>query len=175
MKAKMLQTELIASPLWDVEPDWTDIAARAAKAAITASSQADLLIRDLLLEVSVKLSDNAEVQTLNKAYRGKDKPTNVLSFPQIQPDLLETLANTDDGEALLGDIILAFETCRDEAVAKHISLSTHVTHLIVHGTLHLLGYDHENETDAGVMENIEINALATLAIANPYAEQAQSR
>jgi probable rRNA maturation factor len=175
MKAKMLQTELSASPPWESEPEWTNLAARAAKAAIAASSHADIMVRNFAIEISVKLSDNEEVQTLNKAYRGKDKPTNVLSFPQIQPDLLETLANTDDGDALLGDIILAFETCRDEALAKDISLSNHVTHLIVHGTLHLLGYDHENETDAGVMENIEINALATLGIANPYAEQAQSR
>ena len=175
MKAKMLQTELIAAPLWENELDWTDLAAKAAKAALTASSHADLLARDFAIEISVKLSDNAEVQALNKAYRGKDRPTNVLSFPQIQPDLLETLANTDDGEALLGDIILAYETCRDEADAKNISLSNHVSHLIVHGSLHLLGYDHENETDAGMMENIEINALATLAIADPYAEQAQNR
>lgn len=175
MKAKMLQTEMIVCPPWDEKAEWTDLAARAAKAAITASSHAAIISRNFAIEISVKLSDNDEVQTLNKAYRGKDKPTNVLSFPQIQPDLLETLANTDDGEALLGDIILAFETCRDEALAKDIPLSRHVTHLIVHGTLHLLGYDHENEADAGVMENIEINALATLAIANPYAEQAQNR
>ena len=168
----MLQTELTASPLWDNEQDWTDLAARAAKAAITASSHADLLARNFEMELSVKLSDNAEVHSLNKAYRGKDKPTNVLSFPQIQPDLLETLANTDDGEALLGDIILAYETCRDEAVAKNISISTHVSHLIVHGSLHLLGYDHENEIEAGLMENCEIKALATLGIANPYSEQA---
>jgi probable rRNA maturation factor len=175
MKAKMLQTELIASPLWENEQDWTDVAARAAKAAIAASSHGDLLSLNFAIELSVKLSDNAEVQSLNKAYRGKDKPTNVLSFPQIQPDLLETLEDTDDGEALLGDIILAYETCWDEAAAKNISISTHVSHLIVHGSLHLLGYDHENEVDAGVMENCEINALATLGIANPYAEQAQSR
>lgn len=168
----MLQTELTASPLWDNEQDWSGLAARAAKAAITASYHADLLARNFEMELSIKLSDNAEVRTLNNAYRGKDKPTNVLSFPQIQPDLLETLANTDDGEALLGDIILAYETCRDEAAAKNISISTHVTHLIVHGSLHLLGYDHENEIDAGLMENCEINALATLGIANPYSEQA---
>tara|TARA_R110002124_G_scaffold71230_2_gene190863 strand:- start:6354 stop:6872 length:519 start_codon:yes stop_codon:yes gene_type:complete len=171
MKAKMLQTELTASPLWKNEQDWTDLAAQAAKAAISASSHADLLDRNFAIEVSVKLSDDSEVHSLNKAYRGKDKPTNVLSFPQIQPDLLETLANTDDGEALLGDIILAYETCRDEASAKNISFSHHVSHLIVHGSLHLLGYDHENEIDAGLMENCEINALATLGIANPYAEQ----
>ncbi|MBQ0770740.1 MAG: rRNA maturation RNase YbeY [Sphingomonadales bacterium] len=167
----MLQTELTASPLWKNEQDWTDLAAQAAKAAISASSHADLLDRNFAIEVSVKLSDDSEVHSLNKAYRGKDKPTNVLSFPQIQPDLLETLANTDDGEALLGDIILAYETCRDEASAKNISFSHHVSHLIVHGSLHLLGYDHENEIDAGLMENCEINALATLGIANPYAEQ----
>ena len=171
----MLQTELTASPLWNNEQDWTDLAAQAAKAAISASSHADLLDRNFAIEVSVKLSDDREVHSLNKAYRGKDKPTNVLSFPQIQPDLLETLANTDDGEALLGDIILAYETCRDEASAKNISFSHHVSHLIVHGSLHLLGYDHENEIDAGLMENCEINALATLGIANPYAEQAQNR
>ncbi|WP_417615865.1 rRNA maturation RNase YbeY [Parasphingorhabdus sp.] len=171
----MLQTELTASPLWKNEQDWTDLAAQAAKAAISASSHADLLDRNFAIEVSVKLSDDSEVHSLNKAYRGKDKPTNVLSFPQIQPDLLETLANTDDGEALLGDIILAYETCRDEASAKNISFSHHVSHLIVHGSLHLLGYDHENEIDAGLMENCEINALATLGIANPYAEQAQNR
>ncbi|ASK87470.1 rRNA maturation RNase YbeY [Sphingorhabdus sp. SMR4y] len=168
----MLQTELTASSLWDSGQDWEELAARAARAAIHASSHADLLARNFEMELSVKLSDDAEVHVLNHDYRGKDKPTNVLSFPQIQPDLLDTLANTDDGEALLGDIILAYETCRDEASAKNISLSTHITHLIVHGTLHLLGYDHENETDAALMENCEIKALATMGIANPYSEQA---
>jgi len=171
----MLQTELSASPLWGNEQDWTDLAAQSAQAAINASSHADLLVRNFAIEVSVKLSDDSEVHALNKAYRGKDKSTNVLSFPQIQPDLLETLANTDDGEALLGDIILAYETCRDEASAKNVAFPDHVSHLIVHGSLHLLGYDHENEIDAGLMENCEINALATLGIANPYAEQTQSR
>lgn len=171
----MLQIELTAASEWENERDWTDLAERAAHAAISASSHADLLSRNFALEVSVKLSDDSEVHSLNKAYRGKDKPTNVLSFPQVQPDLLETLANTDDGEALLGDIILAYETCRAEASAKNVDFSDHITHLIVHGSLHLLGYDHENEIDAGLMENCEINALATLGIANPYAEQAQSR
>ena len=175
MKAKMLQTELTVSQEWEKGQDWTDLVARAATAAITASSHGNLVTQDFAIEISVKFSDNAEVQGLNKAYRGKDKPTNVLSFPQIQPDLLDTLANTDDGEALLGDIILAYETCRDEAATKDISFSNHVSHLIVHGSLHLLGYDHENETDAGVMENCEIKALATLGIANPYAEHAQNR
>lgn len=168
----MLQTELTASPLWGNDTDWAELAARAASAAITASSHGDLIRRNFAVEISIKLSDNAEVQSLNKAYRDKDKPTNVLSFPQVQPDLLDALANTDDGEALLGDIILAYETCRNEAAAKDIPFSSHIAHLIVHGSLHLLGYDHENETEAGVMENCEIKALSSLAIANPYAEQA---
>lgn len=171
----MLQTELTATPEWENQRDWTELVARAATAAIAASSHADLVSRSFAIEISVKLSDDAEVHALNKAYRGKDKPTNVLSFPQVQPDLLESLANTDDGEALLGDIILARETCRTEAEAKNISLSNHVSHLIVHGSLHLLGYDHENDVDAGVMQDCEINALATLGIANPYSDQAQSR
>ncbi|WP_417622239.1 rRNA maturation RNase YbeY [Parasphingorhabdus sp.] len=171
----MLRTELSASPVWEQERDWTDLVARSARAAIASSSHADLLVRNFTMEISVKMSDNVEVQTLNKAYRGKDKPTNVLSFPQVQPDLLETLSNTDDGEVLLGDIILAHETCRDEAIAKNISFSHHVSHLVVHGSLHLLGYDHENEVDAEIMENCEINALMTLGIANPYADQAQNR
>ncbi|PHR21323.1 MAG: rRNA maturation RNase YbeY [Sphingopyxis sp.] len=171
----MLQTELSASAEWGSEQDWMRLAERSVDAAINASSHAELLSRNFIVEVSVKLSDNEEVHSLNKAYRGKDKPTNVLSFPQIQPDLLETLANTDDGEALLGDIILAYETCQDEASDKDISFSDHVSHLVVHGALHLLGYDHENEIDAGLMERCEINALATLGISDPYAEQAQSR
>ncbi len=171
----MLQTETTASPDWETEQDWSDLAARSAQAAIAASSHADLLSRNFTVEISVKLSGNEEVQALNKAYRGKDKPTNVLSFPQVQPDLLETLSNTDDGEALLGDIILALETCRSEAIAKDIPLSRHVSHLVVHGSLHLLGYDHENDVDAGIMENCEISALATLGIDNPYADPAQNR
>lgn len=171
----MLQTELNATPQWGDEDDWTDLVTRSAKAAIAASSHGDLLPRAFAIEISVKLSDDAEVQTLNKAYRDKDKPTNVLSFPQVQPDLLAGLANTDDGEALLGDIILARETCRAEAQAKSISFSDHIAHLIVHGSLHLLGYDHENEADATVMENCEIKALASMGIANPYSEQTQSR
>ncbi|MEH6791976.1 rRNA maturation RNase YbeY [Parasphingorhabdus sp.] len=171
----MLQTELTASSLWEADRNWTDLAAKAADAAITASSHADLLTKAVTIEVSVKLSDDREVHMLNKAYRAKDKPTNVLSFPQIQPDLLDMLANTDDGEALLGDIILAHETCSAEASAKEIPFSDHISHLIVHGVLHLLGYNHENDPEAGLMEDCEVKALSALGIANPYTEQAQNR
>jgi len=109
------------------------------------------------------------VQTLNRQYRQKDKPTNVLSFPMVQADLLDTIdQNSDDGEVLLGDIVLAHGVCAAEAAERAISLEDHATHLIVHGTLHLLGYDHMEDHEAEAMERIETDALAALGLADPY-------
>lgn len=105
-------------------------------------------------ELSLVLSDDAQVRVLNRDFRHKDKPTNVLSFPQ-------------DG-ALLGDIILARETVAREAAEKGVSFEAHLTHLIIHGWLHLQGFDHQTDAAAEEMEAIEIAALATLAIDNPY-------
>jgi len=105
-------------------------------------------------ELSIALVSDTDIQTLNREYRHKDKPTNVLSFPQ-------------DG-LLLGDIVLALETITREATEKSISFEHHVTHLIIHGFLHLQGYDHQTETDAAEMEALEIAALAALNIDNPY-------
>lgn len=95
----------------------------------------------------------------------------MLSFPQVQADLLDTLSNSDDGEILLGDIVLARETCAREATEKAVSIADHATHLIVHGTLHLVGYDHLDDPAADAMEALEVKALASLGIANPYAVQ----
>jgi phosphate starvation-inducible PhoH-like protein len=114
------------------------------------------------------VTDDAEVRSLNAQYRHKDTPTNVLSFPMVQPDLLETLANSDDGEALLGDIVLARETCAREAEEKGIAFADHAAHLIAHGTLHLLGYDHMEEHEAEEMEAMEVRALASIGITDPY-------
>lgn len=164
----MLDVETAAGPGWDDEDSWADLARRAVRAGLSVSPFANLIDKKVSVEVAVKLSDDAEVQGLNANYRGKDKPTNVLSFPMVQPDLLQSLENSDDGEALLGDIILARETCEAEAAEKDISLHQHATHLIVHGTLHLLGYDHENEADAERMEDLEVKALASLGLPNPY-------
>ncbi len=108
---------------------------------------------------------------LNRAYRDKDKPTNVLSFPMVQDDLLEVTANTDDGEVLLGDIVLAEGVCAAEAADKGISVADHATHLIVHGTFHLLGYDHMDDNEAEAMEALEITALASLGLADPYGDR----
>jgi len=106
-------------------------------------------------EVSVVLADDREVQALNKTFRHKDKPTNVLAFPS-------------DEEGELGDIILAHETIMREAEEAAISPLHHTLHLIIHGFLHLLGYDHEKENDAHHMETMEIQILKALNVANPY-------
>ena len=107
-------------------------------------------------ELSIALVNDAAIQVLNRDYRHKDKPTNVLSFP-------------DNGPApLLGDIVLAFETVSREATEKSIALQDHVTHLVIHGFLHLQGYNHETDATAAEMEGLEIAALAALNIDNPY-------
>ncbi|MBB5986981.1 rRNA maturation RNase YbeY [Sphingobium lignivorans] len=169
----MLDVMTDVGPDWPEDTDWTALADRAVRAALALAQTTDARLIDarLQVEVSVKLSDDGEVRQLNAAYRGKDKPTNVLSFPMVQPDLIEALANTDDGEALLGDIILARETCAREASERGISLESHATHLIVHGTLHLIGHDHEDDVQAETMEAIEIRALETLGLADPYGDR----
>lgn len=113
-------------------------------------------------EVSVVLTDDAEQRELNRQWRGFDKSTNVLSFPQIEPFAPVS--------GLLGDITLARETVEKEADEMGISFEAHFTHLVVHGFLHLLGYDHIEEEDAEEMEGLETDILATLGIADPYAD-----
>ena len=167
----MLEVELDAGPLWGPDVDWPALGERAARAAIEQTPYAELITKDVSVELSIKLSDDAEVRQLNADYRAKDKPTNVLSFPMIPPDLIESISNTDDGEVLLGDIILAYETCAREAEERGISLADHTTHLIVHGTLHLVGYDHENDAEAEDMEAIETRALASIGLADPYGDR----
>jgi probable rRNA maturation factor len=164
----MLEVELDQSDDWNGDQDWLLLADAAVKAAFLVSSHGDLTSAPFTLSISISLSTNAEVQTLNAQWRGKDKPTNILSFPMMEPMELNALANTDDGEVLLGDMILAFETCQAEAAEKAISIADHVTHLIVHGTLHLLGYDHIDDIQAEHMEGLEVKALASLGLANPY-------
>lgn len=164
----MLEIALSHVEPWP-EQDWEALAARAARAALSLSAQGEMLTSPATIEISIRLTDDDEVRTLNAQYRQKDKPTNVLSFPMIQPDLLDTVTtNSDDGEVLLGDIVLAHGVCAREAEERGISLDDHATHLIVHGTLHLLGYDHLGEDEAEAMEAIETDALASLGLADPY-------
>jgi probable rRNA maturation factor len=154
------------------EGDWEELARRAVIAAIERTPHAGLASLDAAVEIAVRLTSDAEVQTLNRQYRQQDKPTNVLSFPMVQPDLLPSLANSDDGEILLGDIALAHETCAREAMERGVTVEAHAAHLIVHGTLHLLGHDHMNEGEAEAMEAIERDAMAALGLHDPYAIEA---
>ena len=165
----MIQIELSREEPWP-EAEWDALAARAARAAVGASPHGELLATPAAVEISVRLTADAEVHALNRQYRGKDKPTNVLSFPMVQPDLIATVSqNSDDGELLLGDIVLAHGVCVAEAGERGVSVEDHAAHLIVHGTLHLLGYDHLTDDEGDAMEAIERDALATLGIADPYA------
>ena len=166
------------------EAPWTDddrgaLATRAVEAALAATPFGGIARAPFTAEVSIRLTSDAEVRTLNRQYRAKDKPTNVLSFPMVQPDLLDALADTDANacgataagdEVLLGDIVVAHGVCTAEAFEKGVTPDAHLTHLIVHGTLHLLGYDHEQgDDDAEAMEEMERVALASLGLDDPYA------
>lgn len=149
--------------------DWDTIGAQAAAAAVAQTPFGMLADADAVIEIAVRLTDDAEVHQLNSQYRGKDKPTNVLSFPMIEPDLIEALTqNSDDGEVILGDIVLAHGVCAAEAEEKGFTVQQHATHLIVHGVLHLLGYDHQGDSEAEAMESMERAALQTLGIPDPY-------
>ena len=164
----MLEVDIDRTRDWDGQTDWERIAQDAVTAAFSVSSHGDLAEAPFALSISIRLSDDSEVHELNRNWRGKDKPTNVLSFPMLEQDELDALANTDDGEVLLGDMILAYGVCKAEAVEKAVPLARHVTHLIVHGTLHLLGLDHIDDAEAEHMEDLEVKALASLGIPNPY-------
>jgi probable rRNA maturation factor len=165
----MLDIALSVEAPWAADTDWQALAVKAARAAVERTPHGELLTTTAAIEISVRLAEDAEVQELNRQYRHKDAPTNVLSFPMVQPDLIDTIdQNSDDGEVLLGDIVLAYGVCAAEAAEKGLSVSDHATHLIVHGTLHLLGYDHGTDDEADAMEAIEIAALATLGLPDPY-------
>lgn len=167
----MLDVAVSATEAWPetVECEWERLCGKAVETAFRQTVHAAMIDGSATIEVSVRLSDDAEVHALNLQWRGKDKPTNVLSFPQIQPDLIDIIGDADDGEILLGDIILARETCAAEAAEKGISLDAHASHLVVHGTFHLLGHDHIDEAEAIRMETLEQAAMAELGFADPYA------
>src|SRR3954463_10813622 len=154
----MIGVETDVSAEWGESVDWPALARSAVHAAVAHSRHPSLTDS----EVSVKLTSDAEVRALNAAWRGQDKATNVLSFPMAEE---EELASAQ----LLGDIVLAHGICAAEAARKHVGVEVHAAHLVVHGTLHLLGYDHEtSDEDAEEMEEAERRALASIGIADPY-------
>lgn len=148
--------------------DWEALAARAADAAAAQAPE----LGNPRLTASLLFTTDEEVHTLNREWRSRDKPTNVLSFPMLErgelldlgPDALPQMPPVP-----LGDLALAYATCAREAAEKSVPLDHHAAHLLIHGLLHLAGYDHEtSSTDADAMEALEIAALASMGIGNPY-------
>lgn len=155
---------LIEEPLWE-EADLAQLAKRACAATLQA------LYLSEALEVSLMGCDDTRIAALNGDFRDKPTPTNVLSWPAVDlhpdvPGATPYLPDPEDPE--LGDIAIAYQTCLREAEAQGKPFDNHVTHLLVHGTLHLLGYDHETEADAALMEAHETRILAKLDIPDPY-------
>lgn len=158
--------ELDIDPVWPSTTDWEALAVRAAGAAGHVAPE---LAHDHLL-VSLVLADDDEVRALNRQWRAKDKPTNVLSFPMLAREEVLAAAANPDAPGMLGDMILAHGVCAAEAADKGIAIEAHASHLVIHGLLHLAGYDHESgEADAAAMEALETKALASLGMADPYA------
>ena len=163
----MLEIDVEADEEWDSSRPWVELVRGAAQAAIAESAYPHLTETERQVELSVRLTSDEEVQALNDSWRDKDKPTNVLSFPLAEPgEFMQAMVGGP--ELLLGDIVLARGVCVAEAAHKGISVDHHATHLLVHGTLHLLGYDHLDDQSAEDMEAREVRALHRLGIADPY-------
>lgn len=147
--------------------EWENLAASAAEATARVAPE----LGNPRLSASLLFTSDEAIHELNREWRERDKPTNVLSFPMLErEDLLEL--SQDGPPELLGDIALAHETCAREAADKGIALSSHAAHLIVHGLLHLAGHDHEiSPADADAMEALEIKALALMGLADPYGDR----
>ena len=147
--------------------DWAALAERAR----SATAQVEPALGNPRLSTSLLFTSDEEVHALNREWRGKDKPTNVLSFPMLERGELLDLAAEGPPE-MLGDLALAHGTCAREASEKGISLEDHATHLLIHGLLHLAGHDHvDSDAQAEAMEALEIAALAKLGIADPYGDR----
>lgn len=144
--------------------DWAGLAERASAATAEAAPE----LANPRLSASLLLTSDDEIHTLNREWRERDKPTNVLSFPMLERAELSALPE-EGPPVLIGDIALAYETCAREAAGKAVALENHAAHLIVHGLLHLAGHDHELGTaEAEAMEALEVKALALIGVADPY-------
>jgi probable rRNA maturation factor len=151
---------VVESPLWAAEPG----AEATVRRAIAAAAETVRALPDAAGEVSVVLTDDAAIRTLNRQWRHRDQPTNVLSFPAPR--------SANGRASMLGDIAVAYETTAREAAEEHKPLADHLAHLAVHGFLHLVGYDHDSDEAAEEMERLEAKILARLGVPDPYAARA---
>jgi probable rRNA maturation factor len=158
---------LVVADCWQSEPDAEAVIQRA---VATAAEVVDAILHVDLgeAELAVMLTDDAGIRTLNSNWRGIDKPTNVLSFPALPPT---GGSGPDDAPRMLGDIAIAYQTTRAEADDEQKPFDHHLSHLAIHGFLHLIGYDHEKDDDAEAMESLETEILAQLGIPDPYADR----
>ena len=154
---------LVVAECWQAEPDAEAVIQRA---VATAAEIVDAGVGEA--ELAVMLTDDSGIRTLNNNWRGIDKPTNVLSFPALQP---EGARKPGDAPPMLGDIAIAYETTKREADEEGKPFEHHLSHLAIHGFLHLIGYDHENDADAEEMESLETEILEQLGIPDPYADR----
>lgn len=163
----LVELEIEIEAAWPQAIDWEALATRAVATLCHVAPE----LANARLSACLLFSDDAEVHVLNREWRGKDQPTNVLSFPMLTRE--DLLALPQDGPPeLLGDIALALETCAREAADKGVPLEHHATHLVVHGLLHLAGHDHVHSDDeAAAMEALEIKALALMGIGDPYGDR----
>ncbi|ABD53620.1 rRNA maturation RNase YbeY [Jannaschia sp. CCS1] len=155
---------LIDAPHWDA----LDLCGLAQSACVATLTDLSLDPDDFAL--SILACDDARIATLNTQFRGKPTPTNVLSWPSEDraPETPGAMPHLSDLAAELGDLALAFETCAREAADGGKPLPDHISHLIVHGLLHCLGFDHETDADADLMERLETRILARLGVPDPY-------
>lgn len=149
------------------DADWPGLVQRAAEAAQQVAPE----LANPRLVASLLFTADGQIHELNREWRQRDKPTNVLSFPMLERTDLVHLDPYEGPPEMLGDIALAYETCAREAADKGVLLKHHAAHLILHGLLHLAGHDHEiSDEDAEKMEALEVKALALLGIDNPYSD-----
>lgn len=172
MTAKINCDILQKSKKWNEFPKAINFIDKIAKKLVLLTELKKNLKNNFILELSISLVSDAQIRKINNQFRQKNKPTNVLSFPVIDTNLIKKEGLTkiigNDNYFFLGDIVISFERIYVESKLQNKTFENHLIHLILHSILHLIGYDHKNEKDAKVMEALEIKILKTLKINNPY-------
>ena len=160
------------SKKWNEEKNIEELVEKICQKIIPLTDLKKLLTKNFGLEIAVSLVSDAQIKKINQQFRDKNKATDVLSFSNLDENLIRQIGLKKAIGAcnylLLGDIVIAYETVKKESLAQKKKFHEHLTHLILHSILHLIGFDHEDEKMAKIMENLEIKILKTLKIQNPY-------